>query len=90
MVALDDVRDVFVQVCGLEPAELGAETNLIEDVDIDSIDFMDATYEIDQKYGIKLPVEDWMEEVNAGTEGSKERFVLGNLVREIERLTGTA
>lgn len=82
----EEVKDIFVQVCNLDEADVSPETNMALDVTIDSIDFMDATYEIDQKYGIKMPLELWIADVNAGTEGATDRFILSRMCEEIERL----
>lgn len=82
----EEVKDIFVQVCNLEEDEITPATNMALDVTIDSIDFMDATYEIDQKYGIKMPLELWIADVNASKDGATDRFILSRMCEEIERL----
>ena len=58
----------------------------MNDLGIDSLDFLDVTFDIDKKFGIKMPVEQWMEEVNQGDADADEFFVMENLVVRIEEL----
>jgi acyl carrier protein len=57
-----------------------------DDLGIDSLDFLDVTFAIDKKFGIKMPVEKWMEDVNEGRAKAEEFFVMSNLVRRIDEL----
>ncbi len=86
MATYDDVKDIFVQICGLEEGDIAPETNMVSDVTIDSIDFMDATYEIDQKFGIKLPFEAWAADVSDGKPGATDQFELRRICEEVDRL----
>ena len=59
----------------------------MNDLGIDSLDFPGRpTFDIDKKFGIKMPVEQWMEEVNQGDADADEFFVMKNLVVRIEEL----
>ncbi|MEQ8696957.1 MAG: acyl carrier protein, partial [Bauldia litoralis] len=51
-----------------------------------SLDFLDVTFEIDKRFGIKMPVEQWMEDVNEGRADAEEFFVMKNLVTRIDEL----
>lgn len=84
---MDEVIEIIVTACGLEETTIDPTTNLVSDLGIDSIDFLDATYDIDQRYGIKLPIEDWMEEVNLGEAELSDYFILDNFVDHIAKLT---
>ena len=53
---------------------------------VDSLDFLDITFAIDKKFGIKMPVEQWMEDVNEGRASADDFFVMTNLVGKIEEL----
>ncbi len=90
MEVYDEVKSVFVDICNLDEANLHPTTNMVTDVTIDSIDFMDATYEIDQRFGIKLPFEDWATAINAGDEGATERFTLQGICDQVEILRAQA
>ncbi len=81
------VSEMLEDVCGVSISDIKAETNLIEDLGIDSLNFLDLTYEIDKKFGIKLPVEEWMERINHAEATIADYFVMEKLVQNIEQMT---
>ena len=82
----ETVADIISETSNIERATIQPESHAINDLGIDSLDFLDVTFAIDKKFGIKLPVEKWMEDVNEGRAKAEEFFVLRNLVRRIEEL----
>ena len=48
-------------------------------ISIDSLDFLDIAFAIDKAFGIKLPLEQWTQEVNDGKATTDQYFVLKNL-----------
>ncbi len=62
------------------------ESHIVDDLEIDSLDFLDIVFAIDKKFGIKIPVEEWTDEVNNSTVPSERYFVMKNLCTEIEGL----
>ncbi len=82
----EEVKDLISGICAIDADLIQSETNLIEELAIDSIDFMDVTYEIDKKYGIKLPVEEWMAQINADTAKVADYFVMQKLCDRITEL----
>jgi acyl carrier protein len=62
------------------------QSHTINDLGIDSLDFLDITFAIDKRFGIKMPVEQWMEDVNEGRASADEFFVMSNLVAKIDEL----
>lgn len=62
------------------------ESHLMRDLGIDSLAFLDLAFEIDQKFNILMPIEDWMQNVNQGDVESDEYFVVGNLCKHIDLL----
>ncbi|WP_109355891.1 acyl carrier protein [Sphingorhabdus sp. EL138] len=83
---VSEVREIISSICEIDQEDIGLDVNLIEELEIDSIDFMDVTYEIDQKYGIKLPVEGWMEKVNNQEAKISDYFIMSKLCKSIEVL----
>lgn len=81
-----EVAKVIAEVSDIEVSEIKAESHTIDDLGIDSLDFLDITYAIDKRFGIKLPVEQWMEDVNSGKADAEEFFVMKNLVARIDEL----
>jgi acyl carrier protein len=62
----DVVADIIAEVSSIDRATIAPESHAINDLGIDSLDFLDVTFAIDKKFGIKMPVEKWMEDVNEG------------------------
>ncbi len=86
MSTFDVIADIFAETCSLDRDAIKPESNVIEDLNVDSLDFLDVTFAIDRKFGIKLPVERWTEEISEGKAKMEDYFVLGNLVRAIDNL----
>ncbi len=82
----DSVADIIADICSIDRAEIAPDSHAVNDLGIDSLDFLDVTFDIDKKFGIKMPVEQWMEEVNQGDADADEFFVMKNLVIRIEEL----
>lgn len=62
------------------------DSHVMKDLEIDSLAFLDITFEIDRTFGIQLPVEEWMGEVNEGKRSGDDYFVLRNLCAQIDQL----
>ena len=58
----------------------------IDDLGIDSLAFLDIAFAIDKAFGIKLPLEQWTQEVNEGKAPAEQYFVLENLCKRIDDL----
>ena len=82
----DTVANIIAETCDIPRETIKPESHAIDDLGIDSLDFLDVTFAIDKKFGIKMPVEKWMEDVNEGRAKAEEFFVMRNLVRRIEEL----
>ena len=82
----DSVADIIADICSIDRADIGPASHAVNDLGIDSLDFLDVTFDIDKKFGIKMPVEQWMEEVNQGDADADEFFIMKNLVVRIEEL----
>jgi acyl carrier protein len=82
----DAVAEIISEVSSIDRATIAPESHAINDLGIDSLDFLDVTFAIDKKFGIKMPVEKWMEDVNEGRAKAEEFFVMRNLVRRIDEL----
>lgn len=82
----DSVADIIAEICSIDRGEITPDSHAVNDLGIDSLDFLDVTFDIDKKFGIKMPVEQWMEEVNEGNKDADEFFVMKNLVARIEEL----
>ena len=82
----DAVADIIAETSEVPRNKITPQAHLVEDLQIDSLDFLDIVFAIDKRFGIKIPVESWTEEVNSGQAPSARYFVMQNLCAEIDRL----
>ncbi len=80
------VADIISEVSSIDRDTITPDAHAINDLGIDSLDFLDVTFEIDKRFGIKMPVEQWMEDVNEGRASAEQFFVMKNLVTRIDEL----
>jgi acyl carrier protein len=86
---MSDVLEVVARtlnsVSGVEISEVSPEKHIFNDLGIDSLDFLDVVFDLDQEFGVKLPIEDWLAELELNPDASEELFTVANLVGYIER-----
>ena len=82
----DTVADIIAETCDIPREEIKPESHAINDLEIDSLDFLDIAFAIDKAFGIKLPLEQWTQEVNEGKATTDQYFVLNNLCSRIDDL----
>jgi len=80
------VADIISETCNIEREKIRPESHTINDLGIDSLDFLDVTFAIDKRFGIKMPIEKWMQEINEGKGSVDDYFILNNLCTRIEEL----
>jgi acyl carrier protein len=73
----DQVATIIAETCDIPRDTITPESHAIDDLGIDSLDFLDIAFAIDKAFGIKLPLEKWTQEVND---------VLKNLAARIDEL----
>jgi acyl carrier protein len=82
----DTVAGIIADTCDIERDKITPQSHAINDLGIDSLDFLDVAFAIDKAFGIKMPLEQWTQEVNEGKVSSDEYFVMQNLCANIDRL----
>ena len=82
----DTVAKIIAETCDIPIETITPESHAINDLGIDSLDFLDIAFAIDKAFGIKLPLEQWTQEVNEGKVPAEEYFVLKNLTARIDAL----
>ena len=80
------VADIISETCNIDREKIRPESHTINDLGIDSLDFLDVTFAIDKRFGIKMPIEQWMQEINEGKGSVDDYFILNNLCTRIEEL----
>ena len=82
----DTVANIIAETCDIQRDTIKPESHVIDDLGIDSLDFLDIAFAIDKAFGIKLPLEQWTQEVNEGKASTEQYFVLKNLCDRIDGL----
>jgi acyl carrier protein len=82
----DKVAEIIAETCDIPRENIKPEIHAINDLEIDSLDFLDIAFAIDKAFGIKLPLEQWTQEVNDGKATTDQYFVLKNLCERIDEL----
>ncbi len=82
----DKVADIIAETSEIERDTITPESHTIDDLGIDSLDFLDIVFAIDKEFGIKIPLETWTQEVNDGKASTDAYFVMKNLCDKIDAL----
>src|SRR5665213_594748 len=82
----DTIANIIAETCDIPRDTIKPESHAINDLGIDSLDFLDIACAIDKAFGIKLPLEQWTQEVNDGKATTDQYFVLKNLSARIDEL----
>jgi acyl carrier protein len=80
------VAEIIVDTSDIPLEEITPEKNAFTDLGIDSLDFLDIAFAIDKQFGIKIPLEQWTEELNENNADVDEYFVLSKLCERIDGL----
>ena len=80
------VADIIAEVSSIDRGTITPDAHAINDLGIDSLDFLDIAFAVDKRFGIKMPIEQWMQEINEGRASVDNYFVLRNLCQRIDEL----
>ena len=86
----DTVAGIISSASDIPLERITPDSHVMKDLEVDSLSFLDITFEIDQKFGIQLPVEEWLAAVNEGKANGADYFVLRNLCTQINGLRAPA
>ena len=82
----DTVANIIAETADVPRDQITPDSHAIDDLNIDSLAFLDIAFAIDKAFGVKLPLEQWTQEVNEGKAPAERYFVLKNLVERIDEL----
>nr|WP_312797002.1 acyl carrier protein [Tianweitania sp.] len=82
----DKVADIIAETSEIDRETITSESHTIDDLGIDSLDFLDIVFAVDKEFGIKVPLEKWTQDVNEGRASTDEYFVMKNLCAKIDAL----
>ncbi len=86
----ETVAAIISETSDIPLEEITPESNAMEDLGIDSLDFLDIAFAIDKAFGIKIPLAGWTEELQAGKAKVEDYFLMKNLCARIDELAATA
>ena len=82
----ETVADIISEICDIPRENISPESHVIDDLGIDSLDFLDVAFAIDQAFEIKMPLEKWVQDINDGKATTEQYFVLEKLCARIDEL----
>ena len=82
----ETVAGIISSASDIPLEQITPDSHVMKELNVDSLSFLDITFEIDQKFGIQLPVEEWLAAVNEGKANGADYFVLRNLCTQIDSL----
>ena len=74
----EKVAKIIADTSEIDIDTITPESHTIDDLGIDSLDFLDIVFAIDKEFGIKVPLEKWTQEVNDGKVSTDEYFLMKN------------
>ncbi|SJZ51775.1 acyl carrier protein [Consotaella salsifontis] len=82
----EKVAEIIAETCEIDRDQITPDSHTIDDLGIDSLDFLDIVFAIDKEFGIKIPLAEWTQQVNEGNVPASEYFVMKNLCAKIDAL----
>ena len=86
----ETVAEIISSTSDVPLERIKPDSHVMKDLEVDSLAFLDIAFEIDQRFDIKMPIEDWLQNVNEGKVNSDDYFIIGNLCRSIDELVAVA
>jgi len=81
---LQVLQQIISEICDIDEAEIVPSANTIDDLGVDSLDFLDISFAVEQRLGVKLPAENWVEAVNQGNAEMGDYFTVDSIVKYID------
>lgn len=82
----DIVADIIVQSCHIPRETITEDSHLLTDLGIDSLDLLDVVSAVDDAFGIRVPVEQWLHAVHMDASPAGQQFVMRALCASIDAL----
>jgi len=76
---LDLIKLALKDECGIDPDLVHEDINLLDDLKIDSLDLLNATFRLEKETGVTLPLQAWLAEEYGEQLPEKRRFVVREL-----------
>jgi acyl carrier protein len=85
MTSLDLVKKALQTECGVDPGTINEQTDLLNDLRVDSLDLLNASFLIEKDCGVALPVQEWLAEEYGENTTNVRRFTVSEICAYIDR-----
>lgn len=82
----ETIAEIISDISQIPLEEISEQSHAINDLGIDSLDFLDIVFAIDKTFGIKVPLESWTNDINEQQASSDDYFVMEKLCARIDEL----
>ena len=82
----DQVATIIAETCDIPRDTITPESHAIDDLGIDSLDFLDVVSAVDDAFGIRVPVEQWLHAMHLDAAHAGQQFVMRELCASIDAL----
>jgi acyl carrier protein len=82
----DIVAEIIALTCEVPRERITLDSNLVNDLGIDSLDLLDITFAIDDAFGIVMPINQWLRAVHMGRISSDQYLVMRGFCANIDAL----
>ena len=78
------MRTALFEECGAEPDSVQPHVHLLDDLGIDSLDLLNASFRIETDCGVALPFREWLTLEYGDVAVSPSPFLVGEICRYVE------
>lgn len=82
----DVVANAIATTCRVPRDAIVPESNMMSDLGIDSLDLLDLGFALEDKLGVRVPLDTWLRAVHMRTEAAEEYFIVQNLCEQVDAL----
>jgi acyl carrier protein len=82
----DIVAEIIALTCEVPRERITLDSNLVNDLGIDSLDLLDMTFAIDDAFGIAMPIDRWLNAAHMGRISSDQYFVMRGFCANVDAL----
>ena len=82
--SIEIVRRALQEECGLDASRVTAKAHLLDDLEVDSLDLLNACFRIEKVTGTKLPVQDWIDAEYKGQKPAESPFLVETICKYLD------
>lgn len=83
----EKVSDIILDIAdNVEKTDITNNSNIMKDLDIDSLDMLEIMFAVDKGFGIKIPLEAWSRQTDTGEVEAGYYWRMDSFCNHIDRL----